>query len=48
MRKEIFRFPGEMLINYFLGLWYVLRKFSVETPTDLNNKSSKSFEVTVI
>lgn len=26
MRKEIFKVPEEMLINYFLGLWLVLRK----------------------
>lgn len=38
MRREIFRFPGEMLINYFLGPWHVLKKFSVKSPTDLNNR----------
>lgn len=38
MRKEIFRFPGEMLINYFLGPWHVLKKFSFKSPTDLNNR----------
>lgn len=37
MRKEIFRVPEEMLINYFLGPWLVLEKFNVKTPTDLNN-----------
>lgn len=37
MREEILRVPEEMLINYFLGPWLVLKKFNVKTPTDLNN-----------
>lgn len=37
VRKEIFRFPEEMLINYFLGPWLILKKFNVKSPTDLNN-----------
>lgn len=37
MREEILKVPEEMLINYFLGAWLVLKEFNVKTPTDLNN-----------